>query len=102
MNKNDKSLTEELEKKMHEQEQLEHRRQRAANRAEYLSNKERRDRTHRLVTRGAALESIIPKAKGMGERAFYLALEEFFKNEEIRGRFCDELEKQKTTGKEGE
>lgn len=94
MNTKNTTLRENIEEKLHEQEQLEHRKQKLANRAEYLAGKERRDRTHRLVTRGAALESIIPEAKQMSERDFYLALEAFFSDETVRSAFCNELNRQ--------
>ena len=93
-------LAEKIEKKIIEKEQLEHRLQRAENRMEYLASKERKERTHRLITKGAAVESIIPETKGIGERAFYLAIESFFGNEDNRRIFCAELTRQTTVVQE--
>ncbi|MBR1478409.1 MAG: DUF3847 domain-containing protein [Lachnospiraceae bacterium] len=97
MGRTKEELQEEIQKKKHEEEQLKHREQRAKNRAEYLTDKKRRDRTHRLITRGAALESIIPEAKDMSERPFYLAVENFFSDEDRRQKFCEELTRQTQT-----
>ena len=97
MGRTKEELQEEIQKKKHEEEQLKHREQRAKNRAEYLTDKKRRDRTHRLITRGAALESIIPEVKDMSERPFYLAVENFFSDEDRRQKFCEELTRQTQT-----
>lgn len=97
MSRTKEELQEEIKKKKHEEEQLKHREQRAKNRSEYLTDKKRRDRTHRLITRGAALESIIPEAKDMSERPFYLAVESFFSDEDRRQEFCEELTRQTQT-----
>ena len=44
--------------RQHDQEQ--HRLQRAENRREYFEATSRRQRNHRLITRGAAMESVFP------------------------------------------
>ena len=41
----------------------------------YLDKGERRKRAHRLITRGAAMESIAPSVKSMGETEFYELME---------------------------
>lgn len=94
MSKTKEEILEEYKKKEHEQEQLRHRMQRMENRKEYTQSVSRRNRTHRLITRGAAIESIVPEAKEMGERAFYLALEKFFDDENHRKSLCDEMSRQ--------
>ena len=55
--------------------QCEHRETLLKNRIAYLDKGERRKRAHRLITRGAAVESIIPSVKSMGETEFYELME---------------------------
>ena len=55
--------------------QYEHRETLLQNRITYLAKGERRKRAHRLITRGAAIESIIPSVKSMGELEFYELME---------------------------
>lgn len=55
--------------RQHDQEQ--HRLQRAENRREYFEATSRRQRNHRLITRGAAMESVFPDIKPLTEREFY-------------------------------
>ena len=73
---------EELEKRLAEAtaklEQYQHKGQRLENRIRYYQQGERRKRTHRLITRGAAIESIVPKVRGMSERAFFVLMEQVF------------------------
>ena len=57
-------------------EQYQHRIQRLENRAKYLSKAERTARAHRLITRGAAVESIVPEIKVMAEVPFYSLMEQ--------------------------
>ena len=64
----------------HDQEQ--HRLQRAQNRKEYFAATARKQRTHRLVTRGAAMESVFPTVKPLTEREFYELVEQMA---DIRG-----------------
>ena len=57
-------------------EQYQHRIQRLENRAKYLNHAERTARAHRLITRGAAVESIVPEIKSMEEVPFYSLMEQ--------------------------
>ena len=57
-------------------EQYQHRIQRLENRAKYLNKAERTARAHRLITRGAAVESIVPEVKAMAEVPFYSLMEQ--------------------------
>ena len=68
------------EKKKIEQQlaQEEHKIQRLENRAAYYEKGERRKRAHRLITRGAAIESVAPQTKGLSETAFYAFAEQVF------------------------
>ena len=58
--------------------QEEHKIQRLENRAAYYEKGERRKRAHRLITRGAAIESVAPQTKGLSETAFYAFAEQVF------------------------
>ena len=55
--------------------QCEHRESLLQNRITYLDKGERRKRAHRLITRGAVVESIAPSVKSMGETEFYELME---------------------------
>ena len=58
--------------------QEQHKIQRLENRAAYYEKGERRKRTHRLITRGAAIESVAPQTKDLSETAFYAFTEQVF------------------------
>ena len=63
--------------------QYHHEAQRLENRIRYYTEGERKKRNHRLITRGAAVESIAPAVRGMSERAFYLLAEKVFSLPEV-------------------
>ena len=52
--------------------------QRLENRAAYYEKGERRKRAHRLITRGAAIESVAPQMKDLSETEFYTFAEQVF------------------------
>ena len=56
-------------------EQLQHREQQLQNRIRYLEGAERRQRNHRLITRGAAVEHLWPEVKALSEQDFYSLME---------------------------
>ena len=58
--------------------QEQHKIQRLENRAAYYEKGERRKRAHRLITRGAAIESVAPQTKILSETAFYAFVEQVF------------------------
>ena len=64
--------------------QLTHQVERIERRAKYLKDGERRKRNHRLITRGAAVESVAPVVKGMGEGEFYELVERIFDLPEVQ------------------
>ena len=75
----------EIEKLQAEKEKVErqlaqeqHKIQRLENRAAYYEKGERRKRTHRLITRGAAIESVAPQTKELSEAEFYDFAEQVF------------------------
>lgn len=75
----------EIEKLQAEKEEVErqlaqeqHKIRRLENRAAYYEKGERRKRAHRLITRGAAIESVAPQTKALSETAFYAFAERVF------------------------
>lgn len=52
--------------------QLRHKQQQLENRAAYYEKGDRRKRAHRLITHGAAIESVAPLAKVLSETEFYV------------------------------
>ena len=82
-----KKSREELEKEYAEAtaklKQYQHRGQRYENRIRYYTEGERKKRNHRLITRGGAVESIVPEVRGMSERAFFLLMEKVFSLPEV-------------------
>ena len=75
----------EIEKLQAEKEKIErqlaqeqHKIQRLENRAAYYEKGDRRKRAHRLITRGAAIESVAPQTKELGEIGFYAFVEQVF------------------------
>ena len=58
--------------------QAKHRYQRIEQQIKYLQDGERKKRSHRLITHGAAVESVVPAVKGLSEREFYELVERIF------------------------
>ena len=65
--------------------QEQHKIQRLENRAAYYEKGDRRKRAHRLITRGAAIESVAPLAKALTETEFYTFAEKVFDLSEVKG-----------------
>ena len=65
--------------------QLQHNKQQLENRAVYYEKGDRRKRAHRLITRGAAVESVAPLVKVLSETEFYAFAEKAFAIPEVRG-----------------
>lgn len=74
------------EKAKNEQEiaQAKRRNQRLDNRIRYLTEGERKKRSHRLITRGAAVECLAPTVKDMGETDFFDLMEKIFSLPEVK------------------
>ena len=75
----------EIEKLQAEKEKVErqlaqeqHKIQRLKNRAAYYEKGDCRKRAHRLITRGAAIESVAPQKKDLSESEFYAFAEQVF------------------------
>ena len=64
--------------------QLRHKQQQLENRAAYYEEGDRRKRAHRLITRGAAIESVASLAKVLTETEFYAFAEKAFSLPEVR------------------
>ena len=58
--------------------QLQHKKQQIENRITYYEKGGRHKRAHHLITRGAAIESVAPQTKELGETAFYTFAEQVF------------------------
>ena len=64
-------------------EQYQHEGQRLENRIKYYQQGDRKKRNHRLITRGATVESVAPEVRGMSEKAFFLLVEKIFSLPEV-------------------
>lgn len=82
-----KKPQEKLQKKHDEavakRDQYQHEAQRLENRIRYYSEGERKKRNHRLITRGAEVESIAPEVRGMSQSAFRSLVEQIFSLPEV-------------------
>ena len=78
MDKTREELQKELDEVNAQLEQYQHRCQRLENRLRYYTEGERKKRNHRLITRGADVESVVPEVRGMSQTAFRLLVEEIF------------------------
>ena len=83
MNKKREELEKEYAEAIVKLEQYQHKGQRLENRIKYYQQGERKKRNHRLITRGGAVESIVPEVRGMSERAFFLLMEKVFSLPEV-------------------
>ena len=75
LNKELEKLRADKAKAEQELEYLQHDMQRLQNRLAYLEKGERQKRAHRLITKGAAIESLAPATKEMGEADFFSLME---------------------------
>ena len=94
MKKTREELEKELAKATAKLEQYRHRGQRLENRLGYYQQGERRKRAHRLITRGAAVEGIAPDVCGMGERTFFVLMEQVFSLPEVAARVSHATDQQ--------
>ena len=83
MEKSREELEREYAETTAELEQYQHKGQRLENRIRYYTDGDRKKRNHRLITRGAAVESIVPEVRGMSERAFFVLMEQVFSLPEV-------------------
>ena len=71
--------------------QLQHKAQQYKNRIAYCEKGERRKRTRRLITRGAAVESVAPTAKILTEVEFYAFAESIFSLPEVQALLAEAI-----------
>ena len=71
--------------------QLQHKVQQYENRIAYCKKGERQKRTHRLITRGAAVESVAPTAKILTEVEFYAFAESIFSLPEVQALLAEAI-----------
>ena len=77
-------LETEIAAKEHQLAQLQHKQQQLENRRSYYEKGDRHKRTHRLITRGAAIESVEPLAKVLSETEFYAFVGKAFVLPEVK------------------
>ena len=58
--------------------------QRIEQRTKHIAKGERQKRAHRLITRGAAVESVAPTVRKISEREFYELVERIFALPEVQ------------------
>ena len=78
------ALEAEIAAKKQQLAQLQHRQQQLENRRSYYEKGDRRKRAHRLITRGAAIESVEPLAKTLTETEFYAFAEKALSLPEVK------------------
>ena len=71
--------------------QLQHKVQQYENRIAYSEKVERQKRTHRLITRGAAVESVAPTVKTLTEVEFYAFTESLFALPEVQTMLAEAI-----------
>ncbi len=77
--------------------QCQHKEQQLKKRIAYYEKGDRRKRAHHLITRGAAIESVAPLAKGLTETEFYTFAENVFALPEVKGLLMEAVNKHNIT-----
>ncbi len=76
-----------MEKELYEAtiklEQYQHQQERLENRISDFKEVQRRKRNHRLITRGAEIESVAPEVRDMSQSAFRILAEQIFSLPEV-------------------
>ena len=80
---------------------LQHKQQQLENRAAYYEKGDRRKRAHRLITRGAAIESVAPLAKVLSETEFYAFAEKALAIPEVKGLLMEAVNEHNRAEYEG-
>ena len=81
--------------------QLRHKQQQLENRAVYYEKGDHRKRAHRLITRGAAIESIASLTKVLTETEFYAFAEKAFALPEVKGLLTEAVNEHNRAEYEG-
>lgn len=84
MNEELQQKREELARSQKELEIYEHRQARLDARIRHLEKGECTKRTHRLISRGAAVESVCPEVTALSETEFFTLTEQMFSLPEVR------------------
>ena len=84
-------IEEQIRKTEQELKQESRRLARLKNRKTYYENGERQKRAHRLVIRGATVESLAPEIKTLGETEFYKLAEKIFALPEVKSLIAKEV-----------
>ena len=77
--------------------QLRHKQQQLENRRSYYEKGDRRKRAHRLITHGAAIESVAPLAKVLNETEFYAFVEKALALPEAKGLLMEAVNEHNKT-----
>ena len=83
MKKSQEELQKEHDEAVIKREQYQHQCQRLENRLRYYTEGKRKKRNHRLITRGADVESVAPEVRGMSQTAFRILVEQIFSLPEV-------------------
>ncbi len=94
MDKTREELQKELDEANAQLEQYQHRCQRLENRLRYYTEGERKKRNHRLITRGAEVESVAPEVRGMSQSAFRTLVEQIFSLPEVSALVSHAIDQQ--------
>ena len=81
--------------------QLQHKQQQLENRRSYYEKGDRRKRAHRLITRGAAIESVEPLAKVLTETEFYAFAEKAHNLPEVKSFLMSAVNAHNATEQKG-
>ena len=93
MKKSKEELQKEYDENTVKLEQYQHKGRQLENRIRYYMDGDRKKRTHRLITRGAAIESVVPDVRSLGERDFYLLIEQIFSLPEVNALIIQAIQK---------
>ena len=96
MKKSLKELQKEHDEAVVRREQYQHRCQRLENRIRYYTEGERKKRNHRLITRGADVESVAPEVRGMSQTAFRILVEQIFSLPEVTNLVSHSVDQQES------
>ena len=83
MEKSREELQKEHDEAVAKREQYQHQCQRLENRIRYYTEGERKKRNHRLILRGADVESVVPAVRGMSQSEFRILVEQIFSLPEV-------------------
>ena len=96
MEKSQEELQKELDEANAQLEQYQHRCQRLENRLRYYTEGKRKKRNHRLITRGADVESVVPEVRGMSQSEFRILVEQIFSLPEVAALVSRNVDQQES------